>query len=622
MGNMKILKSVLLVFVLCAFVACSTTAGKSRSPEGGTSDDLPTDQQDPTASAIPAGKKAEKAQLEASGVGCEDDELSEDGNENIAGFSLADEDPLEETGDKAAQRTLDEALEFCQTAQDFWSKGDFENAIASLDQAYALILQTDTGEQPKLIQQKEDIRFMISKRMLEIYASQSTVVNGNHEAIPMDMNSHVEKEIKSFQGVERDFFLEAYKRSGKYRGQIVTALKEAGLPEELSWLPLIESGFKVKALSTARALGMWQFIPSTGYKFGLQRNEWVDERMDVAKSTLAAIAYMQELHQLFGDWSTVLAAYNCGEFRVLSVIRNQNINYLDNFWDLFQRLPWETARYVPRFLAVLHIIKNPAQFGFDLGEPDRPLEYETVTIAKQMELKDIAKALSVCAEDLEKLNAELRQQVTLPAEYELKVPTGKGPQLLASIEDIPVYAPPRNSYEYHQVRPGQTLSQLARKYGTSVQAIMQANGLKTQNHISVGRQLKIPVRGVSSRPIALAPRPAASGTTATAVHHRVRRGDSLWLVARAYKTTTQEIMRLNNLKATKLHIGQTLVVRQGVGEEKTQEKTKAYRVKLGDSAYQIATAHEMKLERFLRLNQLTPRSRIYPGQMLLVDAAK
>jgi membrane-bound lytic murein transglycosylase D len=621
LGNMKLLNSALLVFVLCVFVACSTMGGKNGEPEGGPSDDLPTDQQDPTASTIPAWKKAREAQTEASGVGCEDDEVSEDGDENLAGSSFPDEDPSEQTDERAAQRTLDEALEFCQTAQDFWSKGDFENAIASLDQAYALILQADTGEQPKLIQQKEDIRFMISKRMLEIYASQSTVVNGNHEAIPMDMNSHVEKEIKSFQGIERDFFLEAYKRSGKYRGHIVTALKEAGMPEELSWLPLIESGFKVKALSTARALGMWQFIPSTGYKFGLQRNEWIDERMDVAKSTQAAIAYMQELHQLFGDWSTVLAAYNCGEFRVLSVIRKQNINYLDNFWDLFQRLPWETARYVPRFLAVLHIIKDPAKFGFDLAEPDPPLEYETVTIAKQMELKDIAKALSVCAEDLEKLNAELRQQVTVPEEYELKVPNGKGPQLLASLEDIPVYAPPRKSYEYHRVRPGQTLSQLARKYGTSVQAIMQANGLKSQNRISVGRQLKIPVRG-TSRPVALAPRPARSDTTPTAVHHRVRRGDSLWLVARAYNTTTQEIMRMNNLKTTRLHVGQTLIVRQGVAEEKIQEKTKAYRVKTGDSPYQIATAHEMKLERFLRLNQLTPRSRIYPGQKLLVDAAK
>jgi membrane-bound lytic murein transglycosylase D len=116
-----------------------------------------------------------------------------------------------------------------------------------------------------------------------------------------------------FQTVEREFFLESYQRSGRYREQFARTIRDAGMPEDLAWLPLIESGFKVKALSRARALGLWQFIPSTGYKFGLKRNDWVDERLDPEKSTMAAIAYMKELHQIFGDWATVLAAYNCGE---------------------------------------------------------------------------------------------------------------------------------------------------------------------------------------------------------------------------------------------------------------------------------------------------------------------
>jgi membrane-bound lytic murein transglycosylase D len=151
---------------------------------------------------------------------------------------------------------------------------------------------------------------------------------------------------------------------------ILEKLEAAGLPAELSWLPLIESGFKVKALSRARALGLWQFIPSTGYKFGLKRDQYIDERIDFEKSSDAAIAYLKELHNIFGDWSTVLAAYNCGEGRVLRVIRTQNINYLDDFWDLFGRLPFETARYVPRFLAaapvaqgIEHRIPNPCAAG-------------------------------------------------------------------------------------------------------------------------------------------------------------------------------------------------------------------------------------------------------------------
>ena len=171
---------------------------------------------------------------------------------------------------------------------------------------------------------------------------------------------------------------------------IVGALKEAGLPEELAWLPLIESGFKTRAFSSARALGLWQFIPSTGYKFGLKRDTWIDERLNQEKATKAAIAYLKELHQIFGDWTTVLAGYNCGEGRVLKRIRNQKINYLDNFWDLYTQLPRETARYVPRFLATLHILKDPAGYGFILGEPDAPVSYETVNIQKSVQLKEVA----------------------------------------------------------------------------------------------------------------------------------------------------------------------------------------------------------------------------------------
>jgi membrane-bound lytic murein transglycosylase D len=562
-------------------------------------------------------KKGDQNRADMAGQAILDmDDLGEDIDNNNEG-TLGN---LSEPGlAKDDQTVLDEALGFCQVSQDFWGKGDFENAVAALDQAYNLMLQADTNEEPKLTQQKEDIRFLICKRMLEIYASQRTVVNGNHNAIPMVMNRHVEKEIKLFQGRERKFFLQSYKRSGKYRTEILKALEKAGLPPELSWLPLIESGFKVKALSRARALGPWQFIPSTGYKFGLKRDQWIDERMDITKSTAAAIAYLQELHKIFGDWSTVLAAYNCGEFRVLKVIRRQNINYLDDFWDLFERLPWETARYVPRFLAAVQIINDPEKFGFDLSNLDEPLEYETVTVPKQARLKDIAKVLDMPSDILELLNPELRYKVTPPTPYDLKVPTGKGALVTAKLDEVPIYIPPKRFYEYHRVRRGETLSHLARRYRTSVRAIMQANNLRSANYLRVGQRLKIPIRG-SWRTIALATQ-TASTDKSKPLHHRVRRGDSLWLLARAYNTNIQEIMSLNHLPNTNLHIGQTLLIRRGiVPNETNQEGTKPYSVKQGDSPYHIAMAHSMKLERFLRINNLTPRSKIYPGQTLLVDA--
>jgi membrane-bound lytic murein transglycosylase D len=518
---------------------------------------------------------------------------------------------------KDAQQSLDEALEFCETSQDFWAQGDFENGLAALDQAYSLLLSVDTENDAELSQQKEDIRFMICKRMLEIYASRYTVAAGNHNAIPLVMNEYVERELKLFQTKEKDFFIRAYRRSGRYRPEIIKALREAGIPEELSWLPLIESGFKAKALSPARALGLWQFIPSTGYKYGLKRDQWIDERMDVSKETRAAIDYMRELHSMFGDWMTVLAAYNCGEGRVLRVIRSQNINYLDNFWDLFQKLPYETARYVPRFLATLYIIQDPGKYGMDLGEVEPPESYERVTVEKQMRLKDIAGTMELSDKAVEDLNPELRYKVTPPSSYELKVPRERGRILLARLDRIPSYSPPKSEYGYHQVRRGDTLSKLAARYRTSVRAIASANRIRTNSVIHVGQRLKIPGKG--SEAVYVAKTKSSSLDKSKPVKHRVRRGDSLWSLARKHNTNIKEIKRANRLRSNELRVGQVLVIPRGNGAGVTGSLTKTYRVRRGDTPFKIAHNHKMQLNQFLRINDLTPRSKIFPGQMLLVE---
>jgi membrane-bound lytic murein transglycosylase D len=282
-----------------------------------------------------------------------------------------------------------------------------------------------------------------------------------------------------------------------YRGEIVKALKESGLPEELSWLPLIESGFKVRALSRSRALGLWQFIPSTGYKYGLKRNTWIDERLDPAKATEAAIAYLNELHEMFGDWATVLAAYNCGEGSVARAIRAQKSDYLDNFWDFYERLPRETARYFPRFLAVLAIIRDPEQYGFTLDEPAQPVSYETVTIERPIHLKSVADKLGVDLEDLTMLNPELRRSATPDAPYALKVPPGKGEVLTAALEKLPKWTPPKMEYVVHRVRRGETISLIALRYRTSVQRIMEMNNLRSGRMLRVGQRLKVPLRSTT-----------------------------------------------------------------------------------------------------------------------------
>ncbi len=471
-----------------------------------------------------------------------------------AGEGISPKGEPEENG----QDLLDSALDFVNASQEFWSEGSLDSAIVALDQAYHAVIKVDIESNPELIQQKEDLRFMISKRILEIYASRYTAVSGNHNEIPLTMNAHVEKEIKRFQGPERRFFIESYQRSGRYMDKILASLKEAGLPEELAWLPLIESGFKVRALSRARALGLWQFIPSTGYKFGLKRDTWIDERLDPEKATAAAIAYLKELHQIFGDWTTVLAGYNCGEGRVMKKIRNQKINYLDNFWDLYKQLPRETARYVPRFLATLHILKDPARFGFELDGPLSPLAYETVTVNKPMQLKAIAGKLDFPTKEFTELNAELRQKATPPAPYSLKVPVGRRNVFLAHLDEIPKWSPPKSSYVMHRVRSGETLSIIALRYRTSVSKIVRANNIRRKHFIRAGKKLKIPLRGTR-----VGQEYASSQSKAQLMpggNYRVKKGDSLWLIAKKFKTNTKKLQKINELRNTRLSVGQVLKV--------------------------------------------------------------
>jgi len=526
--------------------------------------------------------------------------------------------PAIEDSGKKIQSYIDEALDYIQISRDFWENGELENALEALDQAYSVVLQVETFDNPALMQQKEDLRFTISKRILEIYASRNLVVNGTHDEIPVVINRHVKAEIKRFtKGHEKTFFAQSLRRSGRYRPYIVAELRAAGLPEELSWLPLIESGYKVRALSKARALGLWQFIPSTGYKFGLKRDMYIDERLDPEKATKAAIEYLKELHQMFGDWTTVLAAYNSGEGRVLRVIRDQNINYLDNFWDLYERLPLETARYVPRFLATLHIVNHPEKYGLTEVPLDEPLEFETVTVSRRVHLKHVAKALGVSEKELRAMNPELRYGVLPPENYELNVPPGFSAQLLAKLGEIPISTPPQRAFVYHRVRPGETLSTIAERYRTSVRSIQVANNIRRRDFIRAGQKLKIPQKGTRVYPV----KTKASKPRTRPSVHVVRSGESLWIIARRYGTTINAIQAENTLRSTSLHIGQELNI-PGVKPPvtaKPKEGARTYTVRNGDSPYTIALKHNITLKKFLEINQLHPRSRIYPGQTLYIE---
>jgi membrane-bound lytic murein transglycosylase D len=518
------------------------------------------------------------------------------------------------------EELLESALEDCDTANALWERGDLDGAIEALDKAYAMILKADGSDDPNLLQQKEDLRLTISKRIVEVYASRYTVATGIGKAIPLAMNKYVMREIESFKTRERDFFMNAYRRSGRYRPAIVKALKEAGFPEELSWLPLIESGYKIRAQSSARALGMWQFIASTGYRFGLKRDSWIDERMDMEKSTRAAIAYLRELHQIFGDWTTALAAYNCGEYAVLSSIKRQKINYMDNFWDLFEKLPRETATYVPRFMAVLHIVNNPSAFGMDLPQPDKEIKSDEVMVNKQVELKTIADALDVPREELEEMNAELRQNVTPESPYSLKIPAGKGELLVAKLDAIPAWCPPAIVYRIHRVRRGESVSVIAARYRANPQDIIALNRLRKDGRLRIGMRLRIPVRAASSGSRVKAASASRLEGKEKAIKYEVKQGDSLFEIANRYNTTVKDIQSYNGLRSTNLQLGQVLLIHPEVDESCLPFKTKTYTVKEGDSPFLIARRYQMNLVDFLRINHLTNRSLIFPGQEVLVTA--
>lgn len=550
-----------------------------------------------------------------------------------------------ESLEEAEQDIMEEALVLLNESHNYWVNGDFENALEMLDQAYAILL--DTNGNPDIARQKDDLRLMISKRILTLYNSIQTNAKGKRSEIPIMTNADVEKEIRQFQTVERDFFISSYQRSAIYRPIILRELKKDGLPEELSWLPLVESGFKINALSKARALGLWQFIPSTGYKYGLNRDDWVDERMDMEKSTRAAIDYMKELHTMFGDWLTVLAAYNCGEGRIIKTIASQHINYLDRFWDLYHKLPYETARYVPRFIATVLIIRDPQKYGMDLGAGKMPaLSYEMVVTNKSMRLQDIARKLEMSEETLNILNAELRHRITPDKPYKLRVPTEMAANLPSVIDEIPQADTPQEAFEKkrsvaikHKVRQGETLSFIADKYKTSVGAIRTANRLSKKNKMVVGQRLTVPIQssmGVS----------ATAQKSETILRHKVKKGDTLASIARKYSISNSEIKKANHLESDKLKTGQTLRIEKGDAEPNREQKkdshgdnkkgnvkvstksatekttdtpvVKTYTVKRGDSLNKIARENNMTLDKLRRLNNLG-NDGINPGQVVKVE---
>lgn len=312
--------------------------------------------------------------------------------------------------------------------------------------------------------------------------------------VPVVVNDKVEIFIRYFQTRGRKHFEKWLSRSERYLPMLKDIFRQNGLPEDLAYIPLIESGFNPNARSRARAVGMWQFMQWTGRKYGLKIDLWVDERRDPEKATWAAARYFKDLYGIFNSWHLAAASYNAGEGRVMRAMKKHKT---DDFW-VVARQKWalkrETRDYIPKYIAALLIAKEPEKYGFTNIEYQQPIAYEKVSIQGAMDLRIVAKACECSLDDVKDLNPQLLRWFTPPTEpmYEIKLPKEKAEIFKANLAMIPPQE--RLSFLVYRLKKGETLSLIAKKYGTSIDSILYLNKLKNAKQVRSGSEIVVPVR--------------------------------------------------------------------------------------------------------------------------------
>jgi len=310
--------------------------------------------------------------------------------------------------------------------------------------------------------------------------------------IPIVINGRVEQFIHYFQTRIRHKFVTWLARSEKYIPSMKSLLKQYGLPEDLVYMALIESGFDPYAYSRAKAVGQWQFIYMTGKRYGLRMNWWVDERRDPEKSTIAAAKYLKDLYEMFACWYLAAAGYNAGEYKIINAIKRYKT---EDFWKLTQQryLKRETKDYVPLMIAAALVAKDPEKYGFSDVEYQEPLRYEKVNVPELTDLSHIAKACETSLEEIKDLNPEIRRGVTPPNEidYEIKIPFGKKDLFLENFEAIQPLE--RFQFKTHLVKKGETLKGIAKLYRVELEPLLEINHLTKTSAVSKGMTLLIPI---------------------------------------------------------------------------------------------------------------------------------
>jgi len=419
-----------------------------------------------------------------------------------------------------------------------------------------------------------------------------------YEAIPVIVNPAVERNIHYFQNVIHDRFQEWLTRFYPYRPLIKQIFVEFGLPQELVYLSLVESGFNPRAYSRAHASGPWQFIKSTGRIYGLTVNWYVDERRDPIKSTVAAARHLRDLYDLFGSWPLALASYNAGPGKISRAIAKTGSR---DFWTIARTryIRRETKQYVPRFMAAMIIATRPSLFGFHADfQPVH--EYEEIHLKRSIHLRSVSREAELSFEELRRLNPELRRNV-IPSDqdgYFLKVPVGTSGRVEQVKGRFKTWTQRPSQRTWYRVRWGDSLSVIAHRFGTSVRQLKRLNGL-SGNVIRVGQRLRV------NRAVTKA---------GELTWYRVRWGDSLSVIAHRFGTSVRQLKRLNGLSGNVIRVGQRLRVNLAV--TKAGEVT-WYRVRMGDSLWSIAKRFRVSVKDLKILNNLRS-SLIRVGRRLMI----
>ena len=454
-------------------------------------------------------------------------------------------------------------------------------------------------------------------------------------SIRIEYNARVQSLVEMYKGPKREWYQAALDRGAPYMKRYRRFLREEGVPEELVYLSMVESAFKTRAVSRAGARGPWQFIRGTGRRYGLQQTFWVEDRFDPEKATRAAARHLKDLYDEFEDWCLVMAAYNSGARRVQRAIRRTGSR---DFWTIAKkrRLPRETRSYVPLILAAIVIARDPAAHGF-VPPDETPLDYDVVYLEEPVDLVTAAKSAGTTLDEMKRLNPELRRWVTpLGGDgYTLKIPAGSQDVFCDALLAIPPEE--RVQFGTHVVRRGDTLSQIARRYGTTVSALTAANRLSRRSIIHPGHVLTVPVpKGTATRIMAEEARyrPRTIVDRGAYRVYVVRRGDTLGAIATSQGLSLSELRQLNGMssRASRIYPGQDIIVghrnssASSPGPSSSSASSRpsssgrgVYVVRSGDTLGNIAEAHGMGLSELRRLNDMSRRqSRIYAGQELLV----